>query len=152
MPVDQDVGDRRVLEQGLERPQSKKLVEDVADELLALSLVERLVLLRELLRDDIADFGLDLQARHLFKRLQVDEVDQSLVKLDLELGMLVAFRESAGVANGDQAMLLDRPLVRRLFIENGESPGQFSDLPRHIPTVPSSMPPPPQNRGGRGPC
>ena len=58
--VDQDVGDRRILEQRLERPEAEQLVEHVADELLALGLVERLVLLRELLGDDVADFGLDL--------------------------------------------------------------------------------------------
>ena len=66
--VDQDVGDGRVLEQRLERPEAEQLVEDVADQLLALGLVERLVLLRELLVDDVADFRLDLLARHLVER------------------------------------------------------------------------------------
>ena len=111
MAVDQDVGDRRVLEQRLERPEAEQLVEDVADQLLALGMVERVVLLGQLLGDDVADFGLDLLARHLVERLQVDEVEQPLVKLDLELGMLVALGERAGVADRDQPMLLERALL-----------------------------------------
>jgi hypothetical protein len=34
--VDQNVGDRAVLEQGLERPKAQKLVQDVVDQLRAL--------------------------------------------------------------------------------------------------------------------
>ena len=108
MAVDQDVGDRRVLEQRLERAEAEQLVEDVADQLLALGMVERVVLLGQLLGDDVADFGLDLLARHLVERLQVDEVEQPLVKLDLELGVLVALGERAGVADRDQPVLVER--------------------------------------------
>ena len=49
-------------------------------------------------------------ARHLVERLQVDEVEQPLVKLDLEVGMHVALGESAGVADRDQPMLFERLL------------------------------------------
>ena len=108
--VDQDVGDRRVLEQRLERAEAEQLVEDVGDQLLALGMVERVILLRQLLGDDVADFRLDLLARHLFERLKVDEVEQTLVKLDLELGMLVALGEGAGIADRDEPMLVERAL------------------------------------------
>ena len=94
------------LSSGSSGPRPEEFVEHVADELLALGLVQRLVLLGKLLGDDVADFGLDLLARHLFERLQVDEVDQPLVKLDLELGMLVALRERAGIADCDKPVLV----------------------------------------------
>src|SRR5205085_10768821 len=83
-------------------------VEHVADQLLALGMVERVILLGELLGDDVADFLLDLRTRHLVERLEVDEVEQALVELDLEVGMLVALGERAGIANRDEALLVDR--------------------------------------------
>ena len=101
--VDQDVGDRRVLEQRLERAEAEQLVEHVADQLLALGMVERVVLLGQLLGDDVADFVLDLLARHLVERRQVDQVEQPLVKLDLEVGVLVALGEGAGIADASPA-------------------------------------------------
>ena len=121
MAVDQDVGDRRILEQRLERPEAEQLVEHVADQLLALGMVERVVLLGQLFGDDVADFSLDLLARHLLERLQVDEVEQPLVKLDLELGMLVALGERTGVADGDEPMLVER-LAVAASVESASAP------------------------------
>jgi len=83
MAIHQDVGDGWVLEQGLERTEAKQLIEHVSDELLALAVIERMVLLRQLLGDDVADLLLDLLARHLVERLKVDEIEKALVKLDL---------------------------------------------------------------------
>ena len=106
--VDQDIGDRRVLQERLDRPQAQQLVEDVANERLALLVVERLVLLRQFLVDDIADFGLDLLARHLVECLQIDDVQQPLVKLDLEIGMRVPVGERSRVADRDDAKFFGR--------------------------------------------
>ena len=65
--VDQDVGDRRVLEQRLERAEAEQLVEHVVDERLALDEAERhaLVLAVEQVLDDRADLRLGVRARHL---------------------------------------------------------------------------------------
>ena len=57
--IDQNVGDRRVLEQRLQRPETEKLVQHVVHQLLALGVVQRVVLLGQFLGDDIADFGLE---------------------------------------------------------------------------------------------
>ena len=65
-----------------------------------------MVLLAELLGDDIADLGLDLLARHLVERRQIDEVEQPLVKLDLEVGLGVALLEGAGVAGLHQPRIV----------------------------------------------
>ena len=106
MAIDQDVGNRRILEQGFERPEPEQFVEHVGDELLALGIVERVALFAELLDDDRADLILDLRARAGFERGQVDEVEQPLVKLDLELGVRLVLAECAGIAGGEQAALL----------------------------------------------
>jgi len=58
--VDQDVGDRAVLEQRLERAEAEQFVEDVVGQLAALGGVERVALLGQLLLDDVADLILDL--------------------------------------------------------------------------------------------
>ncbi len=108
--VDQDVGDRRVLEQRLERPEAEQFVEHVVDQLLALGMVERVVLLGQLLEDDVADFVLDLLARHGFERGQVDEVEQALVQLDLEVGVQLVLGEGAGIAGRYQPALFLGPL------------------------------------------
>ena len=104
-------------------------------QLLALSLVERLVLLRQLLSDDVPDLGLDLLARHLLKRLKVDELDQSLVKLDLELCVLVTLCESAGIADGDEPVLVESALALLLVFDTAEATG-FSDLPHGLTLQP----------------
>ena len=113
--VDQDVGDGRVLEQRLERAQAEQLVEDVADQLLALGLIERLVLLGQLFVDDVADLRLDLLAGHFVERRQVDKVEQALVQLDLQVGVGIALGESAGIADRNQPMLLDVALARNFL-------------------------------------
>ena len=126
VPVDQDVGDRRVLEQGLDRPQAEQFVEHVVDQLLALGMVERVALLVEFLENDVADLFLDLLARHVFERRQVDEAEQALVKLDLQLGVQFVGGEGAGIADGHQPPFLLGPL--RHFFRRRLVLG-FADLP-----------------------
>ena len=89
MAVDQDVGDRRVLEQRLERAEAEQLVEHVLGQLLALGEVQRCALLGELLRDQVAHLGLDLLARQVLERREIDEVEQAVVQLDLEVGVAI---------------------------------------------------------------
>lgn len=66
--VDENVGDGRILEQRLERAQAKKLVEDVGNQLFSFRLVQRLILLAQLFANNVADFRLDLCARHPIQR------------------------------------------------------------------------------------
>src|SRR5215203_3018804 len=106
--VYQDIRDRRILQERLDWPKAQQLVEDVADEGLPLLVVERLVLLRQFLVDDIADFGLDLLAGHLVECLQIDDVQQPLVKLDLQVGVRVPVGEGSGVPDRDDAKLFSR--------------------------------------------
>src|SRR5829696_7834830 len=106
--VYQDIRDRRILQERLDWPKAQQLVEDVADEGLPLLVVERLVLLRQFLVDDISDFRLDLLTRHLVECLQIDDVQQPLVKLDLEIGMCVPVGERSRVPDRDNAKLFGR--------------------------------------------
>ena len=55
--VDQDVADRRVLEQHLQRPEAERLVEHLVDEPLALHAVEQRVFGVAQALDDQADFA-----------------------------------------------------------------------------------------------
>src|SRR3546814_8921358 len=63
--VHQDVGDRRVLQQRLDRPEAQQLVEDVIDELRLLLAVQRLVLSDQQLAHHLADLAAELGRRHL---------------------------------------------------------------------------------------
>src|SRR4030095_9959057 len=84
--VDQDVGDRRVLEQRLERPEAEELSEDVADQRLALAESERnaLVLAVEEILDENADLGLGFRLRGPRQLIEVQPVEELLVNLALE--------------------------------------------------------------------
>src|SRR5690348_5868611 len=86
-----------------------------------------MVLLRQLLSDDVADFLPNLFARHLVERLQVGEVEKPLVQLDLELGVLVALRKCAGVPDGYEPMLFERLLASLLDLDFTSC--RLADLP-----------------------
>ena len=90
--VDQDVGDRRILEQRLERPEAEQFVEHVADQLLALGLVERVVLLAPVPRRRCRRLRPGSARATSGRAPKVDQVQQALVKLDLEVGVRVALR------------------------------------------------------------
>jgi hypothetical protein len=95
-----------------------------------------MVLLGELLDDDIADLVLDLLARHLVERLEVDDIDQPLVKLDLELGLRVALGERTRIADRDDAMLVERALP--VLLDFGFGPDCLANLPHHTLSRPSA--------------
>ena len=84
--VDEDVGDRRVAQERLERPETEQLVDDVGDQRFALEQAERrrLRLLLEHADDQAADFGLRVLAPHARQPLEVQPVQQVLVNLGLD--------------------------------------------------------------------
>ncbi len=88
-PVDQDVGDLRVAEQGLERSETEDVVEDLFDEALALEPVERHRARLDLLGQRVPEpFG-ELVARRVRHLLEVERLEELAVErlLDsLELG------------------------------------------------------------------
>jgi len=83
--VDHDVGDGRVGEQRLQRPQAGDLVQQLLDHLLALDAVQREIAERQQLVQDQAQLVAQLFARQLLDGLEVNLLDQLLVKLVLQL-------------------------------------------------------------------
>src|SRR5438105_12209335 len=99
--VDEDVGDRGILEERLKRAKAQELVQYVADELFSLRVVKRVILLCEFFGDNVTNLILNLLTRHLLERLEINEVEKALMKLDLEVGVQVPFRERSGVSQCD---------------------------------------------------
>jgi hypothetical protein len=86
--IDQNVGDRVVLQERLERPEPEEFVEDFVDQLVALAQVERPVFLDQQLADHLADLPAKLLGRHLVDDRKIEHVEQALVQRDLEVGQL----------------------------------------------------------------
>ena len=84
-PVDQDIADRMVLEQHLERPQAERFVEHFLDQPLALAAVEERLFGVAQVLDDQADFAAEHVALQLADAVQVELIDQLVVDLALEL-------------------------------------------------------------------
>ena len=87
--VDQDIGDGRVLEQRLERPEAGHLVEDFGDEVVELLLVEREPLDQDVLRDQLLDVRAHLVFRQLLQRREIDLLDQPAMQAHLGVEQLV---------------------------------------------------------------
>ncbi len=81
--VDQDIGDGRVLEQRLDRPEPGHLVDDVFGEGGELALVQRDLLGAHILADIGADFADEILARHPLEHGKIELVDDPGVKFDL---------------------------------------------------------------------
>ena len=79
--IDQDVGDRRILQQHFERAQTEHLVKDVLHDVLAVVQAQwdALILLVEELLNDAADLWFSLRARHLGQPLEVQAAEQILM-------------------------------------------------------------------------
>ena len=90
--VDEDVVDRRVAQQRLERPEAEDLVEDVAEDLLAFGDADRRVLLGHQLEDERADFAFGALPIHRGQRLEVQPVEQLAMDVALQLDVLRARR------------------------------------------------------------
>ena len=83
--VDQDVRDRRILDQRLDRPKAQDLVEDIRDDLGLLRRRQGDRLTREQLLDHLADFAADFLRLHLVENRKVHHFQQFLVQPDLEI-------------------------------------------------------------------
>ena len=86
--VDEDVGDRGIGEQRLERTQSQHFVLDVPDEAAPLDIVDDDVFGFEQPLDQVPELLLQALRREIFHRLQVDLIQKRLVDVSLELGIL----------------------------------------------------------------
>ena len=94
-PVDQDIADRRVLEQHFQRPEAEGLVEHLVDEALAFHAVEQRVFGVAQAFDDQADFAAQRVAGQVADARQVELVDQFAVDeafefLEALVGLAVA--------------------------------------------------------------
>ena len=86
--VDQDVADRRVAQQRLERPEAEDLVDDVGEDRLALGHAERHALFGDQVEEQRADFRLGARALGRGERLEVQPVEQLPVDVGLQLEVL----------------------------------------------------------------
>ena len=82
----------RIAQQRLERPESEHVVDQLAEEHLALAEAERRVLLREQLAQERADLTLGARAIGLRERLEVQPVEQLAVDVRLQLEILMPHR------------------------------------------------------------
>ena len=83
--VDQDVGDRRVGEERLERPEAEQLVADFFDETLALVRRERRVFRQQQFFGEPRDFGVKLFGLEQPELRQIHAVDDRAMQARLDL-------------------------------------------------------------------
>ena len=110
MTVDQDVADRRILEQRLQRTETRHLVENFRDEGVELMGVERQPLGHDVLRDELLDVRPHLVFGQLFQRRKVDLLDQLAVQPHLGVEEFVAEQRIIG---GRRCLLLRLGRLRR---------------------------------------
>ena len=94
--VDQDVVDRLILEQGLERAEARHLVENFRDEIVELLGVERQPLDQDILRHELLNVIADFLLGELFQRRQIDLLDQPAVQAHLGVEQLVGQQRIGG--------------------------------------------------------
>src|SRR5262249_52441579 len=103
-PVDEDVADRRVLQEYLERAETECLVEDLIDQPLALHAVEQRILGVAEPLDDKADLTAESVALQVADARQVEFIDQFAVDQTLEFfKALGALAFQTGLANAQPA-------------------------------------------------
>src|SRR4026207_325732 len=98
-----------------------------------------MTLLVELFENDVADFILDLLARHCVERAQIDETKQPLVKFDLKVGVEFLGAKKASVARGLEPALSLGPVGDFL---RGHLVLGFANLPhcqRSSPRAPATL-------------
>ena len=116
VPVNENVGDGRVLQQRLERTQAENLVQDLLADLLALKRAQqRLLAVHE--RDDrLPHFRADALVVDCGQRLQVDLVQQFAVKRELQFLVFRPKRVLVPPRIAEQP-LVPGQLLRRFHIE-----------------------------------
>jgi hypothetical protein len=124
--VDQDVGDRVVLQQGLQRAESRELVQDLLGEPIALGVVELRVLLVQELLDALAPLLAHVLRRPALEASRIGRVEQALVQGDLELrGAALRLPQRQTFQHlGVQPRLGRRSRRRRAFRPACSVPGQ----------------------------
>ena len=80
VPIDQDVVDRRILEQRFKRSEADHLVHDVVHQRIEFGDVDRQALLARLFRDEFVHLAAHLVARQPFERNEVDFLDERPVE------------------------------------------------------------------------
>ena len=102
--VDQDVADRRVAQQRLERAEAEDFVDDVAENRVALAHAERHALFGDQVEEQRADIGFGARPLGRCQRLEVQPVEQLPVDVGLELDVLRPRRFDAR-RRGSQALI-----------------------------------------------
>ena len=97
MRVDENVGDRRVLQQGLERTIARHLGDDLIRENVELLLIERQAFAANVVADIGSHLLRQFVRRHLFQRRQIELVDDALVQLELLVEQSRPARDQIGV-------------------------------------------------------
>ena len=88
--VDQDVADRRIAQQRLERPEPEDFVDQLAEQDVALAQAERRSFFGEQLADQRADLAFGARAIGVRQRLEIQPVEQLAVDVRLQLDVLRA--------------------------------------------------------------
>jgi hypothetical protein len=83
MGVDENVGDRRILEQRFERTIARHLGDDLIRENIELFLIERQTFAANVVADKSVNLLCKFVGRHLFQHRQIELVDNALVQLQL---------------------------------------------------------------------
>ena len=130
--VDQDVGDRRIAQQRLERPEAEQLVEDVRDQRLALEQAERRrgALALDHPDDQAPDLRLGLLALHPREPVEVQPVQQLLVDAALQLLVVRAARVHAAAAGQCQLQVMTSC---RPFLSVRVTPCVGASRPKRLP-------------------
>src|SRR5581483_3758331 len=112
MTVDQDIADRRVLEQRLKRAETRHFVEYLGNEFVELLRIKREPLDQHVLRDQLLNVIADLLFGQLFKRRKVDLLDQAPVQAYLGVEQFFAMQRI-----GNRRLRLDgqKRRLRRRF-------------------------------------
>src|SRR6185437_5481281 len=102
MPVDQDIVDRRIIEERLERTQTGHLVENFRDEIAEFLGIERKALDQHILRNKLLDVPANFFFGYFIQRREIDFLDQTAVQAHLGVEKLFAeqrtFRRLSGRA------------------------------------------------------
>src|SRR5690242_19894671 len=153
--VHQDVVDRRILQQRLERAEAGHLVDDVGDDPVLLLLIELHPLGAHHFLDQLPDLVAEFLDRELLDRREIDLVEQPLMQPHLDVGKFVSrFRLGWRRGHdGHQSLLRRIRLVQRrldrsrLRLRLGKS-AQHGSIPQDRAGGRSARPAPAAGAGG----
>ena len=129
--VDQDVADRRVAQQRLERPEAEDLVEDVAEDRSRSLMLSGVPLFGDQLEEQRPDFRLGARAVGRRQRLEVQPVEQLPVDVRLQLEVLRPRRLDRGARAAAPRLALARGLSCSETLLMMDSWRRVSRIPRN---------------------